>query len=202
MAKTIVIYDTEFTTWPGAMDAGWGGEGQHREVFMVGARAWEQGTDWRAGQAFVAFAKPVLNPVLDPYATKLTGVTQAQVDGAESLEVVLRKMDALFGPEVRYVSNGNDINPLAESAGLQRFVLPIDPVRFGNLHTPLYAALKTEVGDIAVREYPSGMVYKALGLELGSTQVHDAMHDVDSLCITIEELMRRGHDFGFLWAGK
>src|SRR5690606_34956184 len=167
------------------------------EVFMIGARAWEQGTDWREGQAFVAVAKPVINPVLDAFATKLTGVTQGQVDGAERLEVGLQKVDALVGPEVRSVSNGNDINPLAESAGLQRFVLPIGPLRFGNLHTPLYTALRAEVGDVTVREYPSGMVYKVLGLELESAQVHDAMHDVDSLCITLEELMRRGHDFGF-----
>jgi hypothetical protein len=199
MGKTIVIYDTEFTTWKGAMDGGWGGERQHREVFMIGARAWAEGSDWREGQAFVAHARPVLNPVLDPYATDLTGVSQADIDAADSLETVLENMDVLYGPEVRYFSNGNDINPLAESAGLQRFVLPIDPRRFGNLHAPLYAALREEVGEVSVRQYPSGMVYKVLGLELGSTQVHDAMHDVDSLCITIEELMRRGHDFGFLW---
>ena len=35
--KEAVIYDLEFTTWPGALERNWLGKGEYREIIRIGA---------------------------------------------------------------------------------------------------------------------------------------------------------------------
>lgn len=201
MNNKLIIWDTEYTTWPSAQAVNWGSPGQHREVFQIAALAWTRGQPWRDAPAFNRLARPVVNPILSAFATTLTGVTQRQLEeeGAP-LQTVLDDFARFCGP-LNAWSNGNDINPVAESCGLQRVLMPLDPRRCRSLRPALYAALEAETGPFDHGEYPSGRVYERLALTLPTAQAHNALHDVYSLAATVEELERRGHDLG-LWTAS
>ncbi len=44
--------------------------------------------------SFNSFVQPVKQPVLTPFCTKLTSITQAQIDEAETIDIVSVKLDA------------------------------------------------------------------------------------------------------------
>lgn len=69
-----VIYDLEFTAWPGSMEHRWSRPGEFREVVQIGAVKLDADSFAQTGQ-FNALAKPRLNPVLSHYFEELTGVT-------------------------------------------------------------------------------------------------------------------------------
>jgi hypothetical protein len=35
--KEVVIYDLEYTTWPGALERHWSGKDEYREIIRIGA---------------------------------------------------------------------------------------------------------------------------------------------------------------------
>lgn len=85
-AVVLVVYDLEYTTWPGAMGRKWRGEGEEMEVVQVGAvklRAAPATDGTRMLEevdALSLLVKPAANPELSEYFTKLTGVRQEKVD--------------------------------------------------------------------------------------------------------------------------
>lgn len=193
MEKQVVIFDTEFTTWEGAMEGGWNNPSQHREVFQLAAIRLEKGKKWQNAATFECLLRPVLNPQLSEKAERLTGVTQQQLEerGLPTAQA-LEQFGGFMG-QAAVVSNGQDINVLAETCGLQRLVMPFGPERFNSLRPQLYAALEAEVGPFRRADYPSGRVYELLGLKLETSQVHNALHDVCSLAATVQALEERGH---------
>jgi len=70
----IVIYDTEFTTWEGAMERGWSGENEHRELVQIAAQRINLQTQVVVG-SFEVLVQPVVNPQLSEYFIDLTHVT-------------------------------------------------------------------------------------------------------------------------------
>lgn len=193
MVSTITIIDTEYQTHDNAREENWGLPGMHREVFQIAAIQLIKGQPWSQGATFERLAKLVVTGPLTEASTRLTGVTQARLDAEGiALEKALQEY-AVFAGETLSISNGQDINPIAESCGIQRFAMPLDPRRFTSLRGPLYAALHAEVGDFNRKDYPSGRVYELLNIKLNTSQVHNALHDVYSLAATCQELERRGH---------
>lgn len=194
VSDSLVVYDTEYTTWPDARDSAWGHEDQHREVIQLAGRIVHRARAWNEGPVFSVLIRPVLTPVLNRHTTTLTGITQEQMD-AEGLPMAqaLERFRA-FSAGMWCVSNGNDINPIAETCGLQRILMPLNPRRFLSIRRPLYTALDKEAkAPFPHGDYPSGRVHTLLDLPLPTHQVHDAMHDVNSLAISIAYLEEHGH---------
>ena len=77
--RTIVFYDMEFTTWPGALDNDWAEDWQHREVVQIGALRFDL-DKMQALHEFDVLVKPVLNPELSDLFIELTGITQKDVN--------------------------------------------------------------------------------------------------------------------------
>jgi inhibitor of KinA sporulation pathway (predicted exonuclease) len=69
-----VIFDLEFTAWPGSMEHRWLRPGEFREVVQIGAVKLDAHSFEQTAQ-FNMLAKPRLNPVLSSYFEDLTGVT-------------------------------------------------------------------------------------------------------------------------------
>jgi len=195
----IIIFDTEYTSWLTAQATNWGDPGQEKEIIQIASRTWKKGTDWREGAAFDACVRPLINPCLSAFIKELTGISQEDVDEADVASVVFRNFAEYVG-NARPWSNGRDIDVMLETASLQAFTMPMSPDRFGSMHDVLYAAMRAEVGDFTWKDYPSGRLYELLNLDLPVTgKIHNAMHDVNSLCACIEALMDRGHDLSCLW---
>ncbi len=189
------IFDTEYTTWEGAQATRWNGRGQHREVFQIGAVRVEEGKAWEELETLSLLIRPQLNPVLSAYATQLTGITQDMLerDGLETPEALARF--AAFSGNLPVFSNGMDLHIVAETCGLQKVIMPLDPRQYFSLHYPLYAALDAHFA-FDHREYVSGRLHELARLEPPSKMggVHNALHDVWSLFATCAWLKQQGTD--------
>jgi inhibitor of KinA sporulation pathway (predicted exonuclease) len=70
----VVIFDLEFTAWPGSMEHRWLRPGEYREVVQIGGVKLDTITIAQTAE-FNVLARPRLNPVLSPYFEELTGIT-------------------------------------------------------------------------------------------------------------------------------
>lgn len=112
-----VVYDLEYTTWPGARERQWNGPGEHREVVQIGAVILDAGFRERA--ALEILVRPRRNPQLSDYFTRLTGITQTRLD-AEGIDadLALDRFLDFAGTDMPLVSNGLDAVVLAENCQL------------------------------------------------------------------------------------
>jgi DNA polymerase III alpha subunit (gram-positive type) len=193
---TIVIYDTEWTSWPRMPKSST--SGQHRELIQIAARKWTLGDAWQNGEMFNLYIKPQINPTLSPFIKRLTGIKQSQVDRAPAAHIALKKFAKFVGAHNAW-SNGNDINVLAETAGLQKFILPVAVKSFFSLQPDIFLKIQDVIGFFNWKEFHSGNLYKLLKIKLPTDDMHNAMHDVDSLCATINRLQELGIDMSYLW---
>lgn len=86
---SLIVFDLEATCWE---------EGQamdRMETIEIGAV--KLGPDLEMLGEYSAFVRPTREPVLSPFCTRLTGITQAQVDSAPSFPEALEKFRAWIG---------------------------------------------------------------------------------------------------------
>ncbi|MFB6100790.1 MAG: exonuclease domain-containing protein [Candidatus Nanohalobium sp.] len=70
--STIVLWDTEFTSWPGCNEHGWDNEkGEYMEIIQIGAVKVET-ESMEEIDRFNRFVKPQINPELSDYIKNLT----------------------------------------------------------------------------------------------------------------------------------
>lgn len=70
----VVVFDLEFTAWPGSMEHRWLRPGEYREVVQIGAVKLDT-HNLRQTSEFNVLVKPRLNPELSSYFEELTGIT-------------------------------------------------------------------------------------------------------------------------------
>ena len=81
LSSTFVIYDTEYTAWEGSRESNWKLPGEYREIIEIGAvRAFVRGNKIIVKEEFSVLVKPIINPKLSLYITKLCGITQKMID--------------------------------------------------------------------------------------------------------------------------
>ena len=80
--KPLVVFDLEWTAWPGSFEHDWTGPGEMREIIQFGAVKADVASGLTEIGHFECFARPTGNPVLRDYITALTGIRQPDVDGA------------------------------------------------------------------------------------------------------------------------
>lgn len=73
-----IVFDTEFTAWPGSIARGWRGPGEFKEIVQIGAIA-INANSLEELSSFSVLIRPVHNPVLSGYFTRLTGITNSQL---------------------------------------------------------------------------------------------------------------------------
>ena len=186
----IVVYDTEFTTWEGAMERGWSGVNEHRELVQIAA----QKIDLQAGvvvDSFERFVQPSINPELSDYFVQLTGITQKEVDQkgvscaamlSDFLQWVGESTSYAYGPSLdnKYA----DAAVLQENVSLSKLETELDLEKFANI----YHVFRSAGFDPAPRN--SGRVYEYFDLQM-TRQEHNAMFDVESLVQSLFEVKRR-----------
>jgi inhibitor of KinA sporulation pathway (predicted exonuclease) len=86
-----IILDLEATCWEEK------GLKRKSEIIEIGALCINENKETES--EFNAFVKPMLNPTLSPFCTKLTSITQEQVDAAETFPEVFEKFREWIGPE-------------------------------------------------------------------------------------------------------
>jgi len=181
--QTIIIYDTEFTTWEGAMARGWSGPDEHRELVQIAA----QKVDLKQGvvvDSFERLVRPRINTVLSDYFIDLTGITNEDVteSGVDFLEAYQDLMawaaDISLYSYSCTLAGSTDADVLAENINLYQLPISLPYERF-HLLTPVFIA-----AGIDTTLYNSGKLYQAFGLDLAGHE-HNAMFDVTSLVASL-----------------
>lgn len=175
----MIIFDTEFTTWEGALERGWSGSNEYREIVQIAAQKIDLKNETVIDQ-YEQLVRPRINSELSDYFQVLTGISQEAVtangvDFHEMFEV----FDAWAGDLDRYAYGCRadelaDVAVLEENIALYELPLTISREQYGNL-----ASVYQSIG-VDTSHYNSGKLFQAFGLKLGGHE-HNAMHDVDSL---------------------
>lgn len=183
--RRIVVFDLEYTAWPGAMERNWSGPGELREIIQIGAVKAEVTTGMAEIGCFSMVVRPARNPLLSDYITALTGITQAQVDDqgvpfAQALAAFLAFVGDDSTTEV--CSNGSDDLRLYENCRLYDLPeAPLAALRFRNLRPWLTARL----GPGAVLE--SCRLLENFGPSAGQP-LHDGLGDARIILETLRRL--------------
>ncbi|XVV09176.1 exonuclease domain-containing protein [Actinoplanes sp. CA-131856] len=184
----IVIFDLEFTTWPGAQDRGWTGPSEFREIVQIGAVRVDADSLAVDGE-FDALVVPARNPRLSEYFQELTGITaqsvaERGVGFADALDDFLKFCDGAYT-----LSYGNDMVILGENLILQSPpdrapAQPLPP--FVNVRPYLNRALPVTA------HLAAGSLAHALGRPGPAESTHNALADCYSILEALRHLRAAG----------
>ncbi|MCX7749899.1 MAG: exonuclease domain-containing protein [Clostridia bacterium] len=83
-----IIFDLEATCWEN-------GKGKVSEIIEIGAVKLNEKLESLG--TFSTFVRPVINPILSEFCTKLTTITQQDVDGADTFELAMKTFESWIG---------------------------------------------------------------------------------------------------------
>ncbi|XOV80174.1 MAG: exonuclease domain-containing protein [Aestuariibacter sp.] len=178
----IVIYDTEFTAWPGSSARGWSGRHEHREIIQIAAvKVQIVSSGVEILETFNELVMPCINSTLSEYIINLTGISQQMlVDLAIDFPSCYRQFCSFIGnKQTKCLSWGDDRAVLLENCdinGCNHLWQDHESVNLRQL-----AQNKNLPGAGVV----SGEIARTIGLDLQG-HVHNALHDVRSIALALE----------------
>ena len=184
-----VIYDTEYTTWDGALERKWLGKDEYKEIIQIGAL--KVGfPDFEVKNSLKIYIKPQKNPILSDYCKKLTGITQTQVENGVPFNQGLARF-LHFSEGCLTGSYGNDCCVLSENALINHE----DPLGvYGTYFINLAYWIK-QFGK-QTEGLNSGKLWQLVPQEerkFDKIREHDALND----CYSILEMLRYMHKLKF-----
>lgn len=185
MSRTAVFFDTEYTTWPGAMENNWSLPGQHREIVQIATLRFDLDRCVPLAELSV-LSVPRVNPVLSDYFIDLTGITNEELarDGLPYAEAH-QKLLGFIGRDPA-ASYGSDKVMVNETLALNGQPGDFDAMNIA----PWFHAHGAEMGLHA--KINSGRLAETLGIEIDKIQEHNALHDVRSIAAAYAFLRDKG----------
>ena len=186
-----VIYDLEFTTWPGAQERGWTGDGEFREIVQIGALRVDS-TTLAIEAEFDSLVRPRRNPLLSEYFESLTGITNDEVTGrgqnfASAFNAFLKFCGGCYA-----LSYGNDMVIIGENLVLQ---FPEDEAP--DIPLPPFINVRPYINAMipATRELAAGSLHDGLSGAAGPPRgrAHNALVDCYGILEALRHLKRNGH---------
>lgn len=178
--EEIVIYDAEYTTWEGAHARNWSGTGEYKELVELGAILVETENFVERG-SFQVLVKPVKNPQLSHYFTRLTGIEQETVDReGVTLAEALDRFARWVGDRDLY-SYGPDDADIKRNCELIGVRFPFGPGRCFDIRSFF------RENGIPAEKYMSSTIIEAFGKKSGR-HGHDAVSDARAICDALREL--------------
>jgi inhibitor of KinA sporulation pathway (predicted exonuclease) len=182
--RSAIVYDLEYTAWPGSLESRWLRPGEFREVVQIGAVKVDRAT-FEEIESFDVLVRPRINPVLSDYFSELTGITNEML--------AARAMDFLAAYErfVRF-ANGDAII----SYGRDDLVLTLNCALYGIKNAPpLPPAMNIGPwladNGVDLRGRHACDIAGATGAHFEGRR-HDALDDARSVALGIETLIARG----------
>ncbi|GAB3740873.1 3'-5' exonuclease [Microlunatus parietis] len=188
--ETFVVFDLEFTSWPGANAADWSAPGQLREIIQIAALRLAADT-YEVVDEFEALVRPVQNPTLSPYVSELTGIEQGELDRQGRPPAAALGAFLGFCRQQVVVSYGNDMVVLGENVGWARS--RGEQVANGFLGSG-FVNLRPLINSLApaTASANAGRLWSVLGLPRPGAAggQHSALFDCHSLAVALRELGR------------
>jgi inhibitor of KinA sporulation pathway (predicted exonuclease) len=135
---------------------------------------------------FQTFVRPQRHPRLTPFCTRLTSITQAQVDNAPRFPEALARLDEFIRPHrpVRFCSWGDyDRNQLSRDAARHGVRLPL-----GQEHVNLKEAFRRAAGD--AKKLGTGQALTRVGLRFEGT-AHRGIDDARDIAHLLPYILGR-----------
>lgn len=174
-SRPVIVFDVEGTCWRGVWH-------RRKETIEIGAVRYLRGTDRRP--EFQTFVRPVQIPKLSRFCQELTGIRQADVDGAPTFQEA-------FHAFLRWATHQGDA-PLLASWGpydLWQLDLDLELLELPKLNVPLLdvRALYLRLSDGSDRRFAAAA--KHLGIE----EMGRRHRAIDDARVTAEILDRLLH---------
>ena len=133
--QRIIVFDTEWTSWPGFLESGWNQPGRYCEIIQIGAVALMVDDEFREVDSFQVLVQPQRNRVLSNFIIELTGITQAMVDadGLGFPEALAAFMDFAGPNPVQLASFGRDDDFIKINCGFYGLPMPAEFVNCVNI---------------------------------------------------------------------
>jgi len=173
LPKQCIIFDTEFTTWEGAMERGWSGPGEYEEIVQIGSILVDTET-FEEKEHLLLFVKPVKNPKLSDYFIEITGITQGEVDQyGTTLATALKTLQEFAGNN-HFYSFGGDENVIQKNCDLLGIPFPLEKSRFHDIRDTF------EAFGISTHGYMSSTIPEAFD-EKPKRTGHDGLNDARTM---------------------
>jgi inhibitor of KinA sporulation pathway (predicted exonuclease) len=179
-----IVFDLEFTAWPGSMEHHWRRPGEFREVVQIGAVKLDAATLEEVASLNL-LAKPRLNPVLSPYFEDLTGVTNTRLSESGIDFADAYRAFVAFANNAPLFSYGRDDRVLRDNLALYG-LRAMPPLPECTNIAPWLA----EHG-IDPRGLHACDIAQAAGVSYAGRR-HDALDDARSVALGIATLVARG----------
>ena len=182
----IVIFDLEWTSWPGFQESGWKFPGKQREVIQIGAVKLVADLQLTEKGSFNRLVQPILHPRLDDYIVELTGITQERIDHeGRSFQEAVEEFASFIGPDVvGVISNGRDGEVIQEICTLHDIPVPEVLQYTKDIRPSLAFEFELPLSALDSADLP-GIV----GVESDEIP-HDALGDARSVAILLRHLWR------------
>lgn len=182
---TFIIYDTEFTSWPGFREQGFEAPGKYPEIIQIGAVCLDIERDCTEVGHFECLVRPTVNPHLSPYITDLTGISQCDVD-----DKGLSFTDALAG-FLAFIENSSSSQLI--SYGRDGWVMGIN-CRLNESPIPNVFMSEINLRDVFVARgiCPASVISSELPDYLGfspTENAHDALADARAVADALRHLL-------------
>jgi len=187
LPKEIVVWDSEFTCWPGSEKRAWTGPSESRELVQIGAVRIRT-ADLAELDTFEVFIKPIVRPILSDYFIKLTGITQAEVDkrGRPFKEACQRFFDWVGSADL-YAWSAGDFYTLVENCKIAGIILPIRADRFFDIRMVFWKK------GIPAECYQSSTIIKAFK-QKPKYQGHNALNDTRTIIDGLRALSKKSNN--------
>ena len=182
LPREFVLFDTEFTAWPGSQDRHWTGPGEHRELIQIGAI---RVRDIVEVGCFMTYVRPTLNPTLSDFIMDLTAISQKHVDEAPPFPEALTAFEEFVG-ELPAYSWGSDADVFDENGLIAGDARRLSRERFRDLKPTIVPFLAAR--GIDESRYSSGTLHQAFDVP-ATGRAHDALNDVRNLLVALRELV-------------
>lgn len=147
---------------------------EETEIIEIGAVLVDAAT-LTPGAEFQSFVRPMRHRTLTPFCTRLTTITQAEVDAAPRFpQAIAALADFLRGSQALFCSwGGYDRNQFRRDATRHRVKLPL-----GEQHKNLKEGFSQRLGE--ARQYGTGQALRRVGLGFHGTH-HRAIDDARNI---------------------
>ena len=179
-----MVFDLEFTSWPGSNERNWSLPNEDREIIQIGAVKIETTGDMREVDSFQILVRPLKNPILSDYIVNLTEITQEKVEKEGILfPLALSRFINFIGEHpIDILSNGGDEEVIEENCQIHN--IPFLSIFKKSTDLKIYFS---EVLGISRKNCTSGMLPELFGLNNHEKQ-HDALGDARSISQVLKYL--------------
>jgi inhibitor of KinA sporulation pathway (predicted exonuclease) len=181
-----ILYDTEFTAWPGSQQNNWSRDGEHKEIIQLAALkvVFDENGLTQLSSLNVLVC-PRINPCLSDYIKELTGIEQALLDdhGIDFESCARQFREFNEQGKIRCFSWGPDQQVLRENYQLNQLQWDYAGSCFMDLKNHLFTL------GLDFRTAPSGTLAKCVGIQLEG-HIHNALYDVRSMAAFLDKLVR------------